>query len=74
MNILRLEISMINIKKEDNDIKNIILNVVKSVIFKVKSKSIILNLNEFNSRIILYDKKWIEESIFNVLDNVVKYI
>ncbi|EGT5156227.1 sensor histidine kinase, partial [Clostridioides difficile] len=73
VNISRLEISMINIKKEDNDIKNTILNAVKSVTPKAKSKSITLNLNEFNSRIIPHDKKWTEESIFNVLDNAVKY-
>lgn len=73
VNISRLEIRMISIKKEDNDIKNTILNAVKSVIPKAKSKNITLNLNEFNSRIIPHDKKWTEESIFNVLDNAVKY-
>ncbi|MBY2476729.1 HAMP domain-containing histidine kinase [Clostridioides difficile] len=73
VNISRLEISMISIKKEDNDIKNTILDAVKSVLPKAKSKNITLNLNEFNSRIIPHDKKWTEESIFNVLDNAVKY-
>lgn len=73
VNISRLEISMINIKKEDNDIKNTILNAVKSVTPKAKNKNITLNLNELNSRIIPHDKKWTEESIFNVLDNAVKY-
>ncbi|HBG3255233.1 TPA: HAMP domain-containing histidine kinase, partial [Clostridioides difficile] len=73
VNISRLEISMINIKKEDNDIKNTILDAVKSVTPKAKNKSITLNLNEFDSRIVPHDKKWTEESIFNVLDNAVKY-
>lgn len=73
VNISRLEISMINIKKEDNDIKNTILNAIKSVVPKAKSKNITLNINEFDSRIIPHDKKWTEESIFNVLDNAVKY-
>lgn len=73
VNISRLEISMINIKKEDNDIKNTILNAIKSVVPKAKIKNITLNINEFDSRIIPHDKKWTEESIFNVLDNAVKY-
>ncbi|MDI7816788.1 HAMP domain-containing sensor histidine kinase [Clostridioides difficile] len=73
VNISRLEISMINIKKEDNDIKNTILNAIKSVVPKAKIKNITLNINEFDSMIIPHDKKWTEESIFNVLDNAVKY-
>lgn len=73
VNISRLEISMINIKKEDNDIKKTILNAIKSVVPKAKIKNITLNINEFDSRIIPHDKKWTEESIFNVLDNAVKY-
>ncbi|NMS91494.1 HAMP domain-containing histidine kinase [Clostridioides difficile] len=73
VNISRLEISMISIKKEDNDIKDTILNAIKSVVPKAKIKNITLNINEFDSRIIPHDKKWTEESIFNVLDNAVKY-
>ncbi|WP_227861035.1 sensor histidine kinase [Clostridioides sp. ZZV14-6105] len=73
VNISRLEISMISIKKEDNDIKSTILNAIESVTPKARSKNITLKLSEFNSRIIPHDKKWTEESIFNVLDNAVKY-
>lgn len=73
VNISRLEISMISIKKEDNDIKSTILNAIESIAPKARSKNITLKLNKFNSRIIPHDKKWTEESIFNVLDNAVKY-
>lgn len=73
VNISRLEISMISIKKEANDIKSTILNAIESITPKARSKNIILKVNEFNSSIIPHDKKWTEECIFNVLDNAVKY-
>ena len=73
VNISRLETSMISIKKENKDIKNTIIKAIESVKVKASLKNIEIIVNDFESKIIPHDTKWTEESIFNILDNAVKY-
>lgn len=73
VNISRLEANMINIKREEANIKETINKAITSVNAKAKYKNISINLRDFKDKKILHDKKWTEESIFNILDNAVKY-
>lgn len=73
VNISRLETSMISIKKENKDIKNTLIKAIDSVRVKASLKNIDIIVNDFESKIIRHDTKWTEESIFNILDNAVKY-
>ncbi len=73
VNISRLETSMISIKKENKDIKNTLIKAIDSVRVKASLKNIDIIVNDFESKIIPHDTKWTEESIFNILDNAVKY-
>lgn len=73
VNISRLEASMIKIKMEDNSIKETLVRAINSVYLKALNKNIDINLDEFEDIIVPHDSKWTEESIFNVLDNSVKY-
>lgn len=73
VNISRLEASMINIKKEDKSIKQTLTKAIDSVKAKVNLKNIKISVTDFEDKIILHDSKWTEESIFNILENGVKY-
>lgn len=73
VNISRLEASMISIKKEDKSIKQTLTKAIDSVKAKARLKNIKINLIDFEDKIILHDSKWTEESIFNILENGVKY-
>lgn len=73
VNISRLEASMINIKKEDKSIKETLTKAINSVKVKASLKNIKVELKDFEDKIIPHDSKWTEESIFNILENAVKY-
>ena len=73
VNISRLEASMINIKKEDKSIKQTLTKAIDSVKGKANLKNIKISVTDFEDKIILHDSKWTEESIFNILENGVKY-
>lgn len=73
VNISRLEANMISIKKENKGIKSTLTKVIDSVRVKANQKQISIELEDFDDIQILHDSKWTEESIFNVIDNGVKY-
>lgn len=73
VNISRLEASMISIKKENNDIRETLKRAIRNATPKAKEKEIDINLYDFESKIIPHDKKWTEESIFNIIENSIKY-
>ena len=73
VNISRLEASMINIKRENKSIKETIIRAINSTIPKANQKNININVDDFEDIQISHDSKWTEESIFNVLENSVKY-
>lgn len=73
VNISRLEANMISIKKENKGIKATLTKAIDSVRVKANQKQISIELEDFDDIQILHDSKWTEESIFNVIDNGVKY-
>ncbi|GAA0698166.1 HAMP domain-containing sensor histidine kinase [Paraclostridium ghonii] len=73
VNISRLEINMISIKKENKSIKKTLIKAIKSVKSKADIKGIEVKLEDFEDKIIPHDSKWTEECIFNILENGVKY-
>ena len=73
VNISRLEASMINIKIENKSIKQTLIKAINSTVPKANQKNININIEDFEDIEIPHDTKWTEESIFNVLENAVKY-
>lgn len=73
VNISRLEANMISIKKENKSIKTTLIKAIDSVKLKAINKGIVINLKDFEDKIIPHDSKWTEECIFNILENGVKY-
>lgn len=73
VNISRLEASMINIKIENKSIKQTLIKAINSTVPKANQKNININIDDFEDIKIPHDTKWTEESIFNVLENAVKY-
>lgn len=72
--IFRLEIGIIILFKKKNLIYEIIVIVFSGILFDVEKKNIEVIVDCDLNLYIIYDKKWIFEVIFNILDNVVKYI
>ena len=71
--ISRLENGIIEIKKEEVNLKEILEKALKDVDSFRKSKNININL-ECSENIKVYgDNKWLVEGIFNILDNGIKY-
>ena len=73
VNISRLEASMINIKIENKSIKQTLIKAINSTVPKANQKNININIEDVEDIEIPHDTKWTEESIFNVLENAVKY-
>lgn len=69
----RLESGIISLKPERNSLNDIVLQAVKTVYAKAKSKSIIITFDCEQNFEALLDFNWTAEAITNVLDNAVKY-
>ena len=71
--VSRMEVGVIEIKKESSDIKKTILEAVNGLYLKALEKNIDININKLNSLEIKHDARWTKEAIFNILENAVKY-
>ena len=71
--ITRLEAGVIQLRKEQRDIKVTILQATNGIYLKALEKNIQINLEQIESINIPHDTKWTQEAIFNVLENAVKY-
>lgn len=69
----RLESGIISLKPERNSLNDIVLQAVKTVYAKAKSKSIIITFDCEQIFEAVLDFNWTAEAITNVLDNAVKY-
>lgn len=69
----RLESGIISLKPERNGLNDIVLQAVKTVYAKAKSKNITITFDCEQSFEALLDFNWTTEAITNVLDNAVKY-
>lgn len=70
----RLESGVISLKPTVSDLDDAILVAINQVQKKAKAKNIEITLEKINKVTIIYDKNWIAEGIFNILENAVKYI
>lgn len=69
----RLESGVISLKPTVNELNDTILVAINQVQRKAKAKNIEITLEATNKVVINYDKNWMEEGIFNILENAVKY-
>lgn len=74
--ISRMETGLIEIKKENQNIFDTILESVNRIYIKAQEKKIQLELEaeeEIQQLTLPHDKKWLCEAFINILDNAVKY-
>lgn len=69
----RLESDIIQIKKVSTDIQQTINDTILQVDDKANKKQIQINYDKVPGLSVAHDKNWLGESIFNILDNCVKY-
>lgn len=71
--ISETEQGIIQLKKEEADIRKTILEAVNGVYLEALEKNIEINMSNLESIYIYHDFKWTKEAIFNILQNAVKY-
>lgn len=74
--ISRMETGLIEIKKENQNIFDTVLESVNRIYIKAQEKKIQLEMEaeeEMQKLILPHDKKWLCEAFINILDNAVKY-
>lgn len=69
----RLEVGMIELKKENKSIKDTVYKAVEGIYSKALYKNIDIIVNPIEEIFIYHDVKWTKEAILNVLENAVKY-
>lgn len=71
--ISRLEHGMIQLKKEETDFMKTLLNALSQVQEQAERKDIKFQFELPRKAAVKHDTNWLEEAIFNLLDNAVKY-
>lgn len=69
----RLEAGVIQIKCERKPLYETIAKAAAEVVPSAAKKKILLSVDCDENITVWHDRKWIEEAVFNVLDNAVKY-
>lgn len=69
----RLESGIIALKPKQSSLEEICLEAIRQAYEKAKSKNIEIEFNSKEDINIFVDSKWTTESIFNIIDNGVKY-
>lgn len=69
----RLEVGIIEIKKEKCSIKETIIKAANGVYMKALDKNIEINMENLHNDTIEHDIKWTKEALTNILENAVKY-
>lgn len=69
----RLETGIILIKKEKEDLVQTLSHAVAQIVPLAAKKQIEISVDAEGKFPICHDRKWTEETIFNLLDNAVKY-
>lgn len=69
----RLEAGIIQIKSETGNLYETLAKAMTEIVPAAAGKQIELSADCQEEYLLLHDKKWTEEAIFNVLDNAVKY-
>ncbi len=76
INISRMEIGMIDIKKENASIFDTLVESVNRVYLKAEDKQISIEVDcedNIEKLSIPHDRKWISEAFINILENAIKY-
>jgi signal transduction histidine kinase len=76
INISRMEIGMIQIKREEGSIYETLIAAVNRVYMKAENKMVDIGMeaDEKLQRLCLkHDRKWLCEAFINILDNAIKY-
>lgn len=71
--ISRLEHGMIQLKKEETDFMKTLLNALSQVQEQAERKDIQFQFEVPGKVKVKHDTNWMEEAVFNLLDNAVKY-
>lgn len=71
--ISRLEIGVIQLKKEAKDVKETIIQAINGIYLQALEKNIDIHLEDLFSIVVIHDVKWTQEAMLNVLENAVKY-
>ncbi len=71
--ISSMESGIIQLKKEVGDIRKTILKAVNGIYLEALKKNIEINIENLESINIYHDFKWTKETIFNILENAIKY-
>ena len=69
----RLETDIIQLDIEKNDLYSTLIEVINHVFLLAEKKHINIELSKNTHISALYDEKWTQEAIFNVLENCIKY-
>lgn len=69
----RLESGVIQLNRHINDLSDTVLTAIGQIQKKANLKNISIEFQEIDKVKITYDKNWICEGIFNILENAVKY-
>lgn len=69
----RLETNIIQLNIEKNNLYSTLIEVINHVFLLAEKKHINIKLSQNTNIIALYDEKWTQEAIFNVLENCIKY-
>lgn len=69
----RLETDIIQLNIEKNDLYSTLIEVINHVFLLAEKKHINIKLSKNIHISALYDEKWTQEAIFNVLENCIKY-
>lgn len=70
--ISRLETGLLKLNPKLNNIENLILNVKNQIYHQIEMKEIQLVVEQTNEMAV-FDLKWTEEVLYNILDNAIKY-
>lgn len=69
----RLETGMIELKKEQADLKKTIMAAVSEVYSQASHRSVDIHIVNVPSLELAHDPQWTREAIVNMLDNAIKY-
>lgn len=73
IHVSRLENAMIRLEPSATSLTDILVDAVNGVYEKAAAKHISIDTEEFPDILLLLDRKWTSEALFNILDNAVKY-
>ncbi|MGX4601260.1 sensor histidine kinase [Faecalimicrobium sp. JNUCC 81] len=69
----RLESSIINLRPQKLSINETIISAITQLHKKAEMKNIHINFNSENDILLIHDKNWTTEAIFNIIENAIKY-